>query len=76
MRRKERSASSMQKRLLRLSSLVMSAALIICLLGCASKRLIFYPIQDTDIYFKDNGDICFSEMYFNRVLDAEIKKVK
>lgn len=39
--------------------------------GCG-ETLILHPITNTDIYFKDNGDICFSEYYFNSVLKLKI----
>lgn len=42
------------------------------LTGCRTLRV--YPIQQTDIYVQDNGDVCFSEQYFKEVLKARIEK--
>jgi len=56
--------------------IVMLALLIIFWSGCASKQIVLYPITDNDIYFKDNGDICFSEKYFGSVLQAKIEKFR
>ncbi len=47
--------------------------LLVLLTGCASRQLVLYPIEQTDIYFKDNGDVCMSEFYFNEVLQAKLK---
>ena len=44
--------------------------------SCMSSKLAIYPIADKDIYLKDNGDVCFSEAYFNEVLNAKIKQFK
>lgn len=55
-------------------SLGMFLGLTVVLSACASQQLILHPITDKDIYFKDNGDICFSEMYFNTILKAKIEK--
>lgn len=62
-----------QKKSLKLGIL---AALMIFLVGCGTSKLVMFPITDKDIYFKDNGDICMSEFYFNTVLQAKIEKVK
>ena len=47
--------------------------LLVVLTGCA-KSIKLYPIQGTDFYVKDNGDICMSETYFNDVLQAELEE--
>ena len=49
------------------------AALTMSLLSCGSKKFILHPITDRDIYYKDNGDICFSEYYFNEILKFKIE---
>lgn len=51
--------------------------LIMSLSSCAmlgKSDLVLYPIQQTDFYVKDNGDICMSEFYFTEVLQAKIKE--
>lgn len=53
-----------------------SLVITILLVGCASNKLIMFPITDKDIYFKDNGDVCMSNMYFSEVLQAKIEKIK
>lgn len=40
--------------------------------GCSSK-LHIHPILETDMYIKDNGDICFSEEYFNHAVATMVK---
>lgn len=49
--------------------------LLIALSGCAkNKRIVLYPIEQTDFYVRENGDVCMSEYYFNEVLQAELEK--
>jgi hypothetical protein len=33
-----------------------------------------YPVLSTDIYFKENGDTCFSERYLNEVVQVKIER--
>jgi uncharacterized protein YceK len=46
--------------------------LSVSLSGC-STAVKLYPITDTDIYVKENGDVCMSEYYMKEVLDAKIQ---
>lgn len=55
---------------------VMFLVLMTLFAGCAASKITMFPITDKDIYFKDNGDICMSEFYFNQVLEAKIEKIK
>jgi hypothetical protein len=48
--------------------------LTMSLSSCASKGITLYPIQTTDFYVQDNGDVCMSEFYFTEVLQAKIKE--
>jgi len=59
------------QKLINLGVLLISALL---LTSCASKQVMLYPIQQTDFYVKDNGDICMSEFYFNEVLQVKLKE--
>lgn len=61
-----------------LHKLIKLAALVILMLplvSCASKGLTLHPIQPTDFYIQDNGDICMSEFYFNEVLQVKLKEL-
>ena len=58
------------KKLLSLNLLLLSTVL---LTACSQRQIILHPIKDTDIYFKDSGDICFSEKYFDTVLKLKIQ---
>lgn len=49
--------------------------LTLFLASCASK-VVLYPIKDTDLWITDKNDVCMSEEYFQRVLEAKIKKFK
>ena len=60
------------QRLIRKSALAVLILLCLTSSGCA-KRITLYPITDTDLYIKDNGDVCMSEFYFNEVLQAELE---
>ena len=51
--------------------LILTASLSSCV---TSKGIVLYPIQQTDFYVKDNGDVCMSEYYFTEVLQAKIKE--
>jgi hypothetical protein len=61
------------QKLARKSALLVLMLLLVVLTGCA-KSIKLYPIQGTDFYVKDNGDICMSETYFNDVLQAELEE--
>lgn len=63
---------SKRRQLLKLGILVLSALLY---QGCVNS-IKMYPIQQTDIFFGDNGTICMSERYFNEVLQAKIEQFK
>ncbi len=49
--------------------------LLVGLTGCSvlKKKVTLYPIQETDFYVQENGDICMSEFYFNEVLQVELE---
>ena len=53
--------------------LLVLIALSVSLIGCSTK-VVLYPIKDTDLYVRDNDDICMSEFYFKEVLQAKIKE--
>ena len=53
--------------------LVVLLLLTVSLTSCASSISLF-PVQDTDIYTKDNGDTCFSERYLDEVLQVKLKE--
>jgi hypothetical protein len=59
-------------KLIKKSALLGLMLLCITLTSCASKPITLYPIQPTDFYIQDNGDVCMSEFYFNEVLQAKI----
>jgi len=64
---------------MRLKKLIRLGALATCLLllsSCASRQIVLYPIQQTDFYVQENGDICMTEFYFNEVLQVKIKEKK
>jgi len=42
--------------------------------GC-SRSVRLYPILDTDIYVKDNGDVCMTDRYMKEVLQIKIKEM-
>jgi len=52
--------------------LILTVSLSSCI---TSKGIVLYPIQQTDFYVKDNGDVCMSEFYFTEVLQAKIKEM-
>lgn len=52
-----------------LASMLLSGALT----GCA-RTVILYPIEQTDIYEAENGDICMSEFYLNDVLKVKLEE--
>lgn len=47
--------------------------LLVTLTGCA-RTVTLYPIQPTDFYVQENGDICMSEFYFNEVLKVKLEE--
>lgn len=47
--------------------------LLLISIGCA-RTVTLYPIQQTDFYVKDNGDVCMSEFYFNEVLKVKLEE--
>jgi len=55
-----------------LAALTLSLSVLI---GCSTK-VHLHPIQDTDFYITDSGDICMSEYYFKEVLKAKIEETK
>jgi hypothetical protein len=55
----------------RLTKLGVFLLLIVSLVGCASKGIVLFPVQDTDIYERENGDTCFSPKYLEEVLQAK-----
>ena len=61
------------KKQIEINALVASILLLATLTGCA-RTVTLYPIKDTDIYFKDNGDVCMSEFYFKEVLNAKLEE--
>ena len=63
----------LSKRLIKLGVLLISALL---LTSCASRQVVLYPIQPTDFYVQENGDICMTEFYFNEVLQVKLKEKK
>jgi hypothetical protein len=48
--------------------------LLMIFAGCASKGVQLFLIEPTDIYVQENGDICMSEFYFNKVLHADMER--
>lgn len=40
--------------------------LLIGLSGCARSQITL--LKDTDVYYKENGDVCFSKVAFDRLL--------
>jgi hypothetical protein len=50
----------------------MLVGLTLSLISCVSKKTTIYPITERDVYFQDNGDVCFSEKYFSEVLQLKI----
>lgn len=40
--------------------------LLIGLSGCARSQITL--LNDTDVYYRDNGDVCFSQVAFDRLL--------
>jgi len=61
--------------LFKLQTLLKNAVLVglmLSLASCTGRKLIIYPVLDTDIYIKDNGANCFSPEYFKDVLQAKI----
>jgi hypothetical protein len=63
-------------RLQKLTKLAVLLISVLLLSSCASKGLTLYPIQPTDFYVQDNGDICMTEFYFNEVLQLKLKEMK
>lgn len=59
-------------KLLRHLKIVMLVGLTLSLISCVSKKTTIYPITERDVYFQDNGDVCFSEKYFSEVLQLKI----
>jgi len=49
--------------------------LLVALSGCSllGKKVTLYPIQPTDFYVLENGNICMSEFWFNEVLQVELE---
>ena len=58
-----------------LSSTVMLLGLLLLSLTSIAcvKTTRLYPITDKDIYFQENGNVCFSEYYMKEVLKAKVK---
>ena len=59
----------------RLGHLALILSLVV-LSGCSSifnKKVTLYPIQQTDFYVTDSGDVCMSEFYFTEVLQVELE---
>lgn len=55
---------------------MISLGLMLSLLGCSNKVML-YPLKDTDIYDGNKaGDLCFSEFYLNEVMQIKIDKSK
>ena len=50
---------------------VILVSLIVLSSGCA--RLTIHPITDQDIYFLENGNVCFSPEYMKTVLKAKVR---
>jgi len=53
--------------------LVVLMSLSVLLTSCA-KVTKLYPITDKDIYFQENGNVCFSQFYMETVLRAKVGK--
>lgn len=74
MLRKERNKRNFALGGKKLSSLAMLALLTPLLTGCAP-RIIIHPITGKDIYKGTaDGDVCFSKLYLDEVMQVKIEK--
>lgn len=65
------------KRLPMIYFLVISLGLPLVLIGCATSKIVLHPLSEADIYDgKNKGDICFSEYYLDKVLEAKLDRSK
>lgn len=58
------------RKLLLIGMLVASLPL---LQGCGTFKTPLYPITDKDIFFQENGNVCFSPFYMEEVLKVKVK---
>jgi len=56
-----------------LSGVLLISTLLLA--SCASKKMIVYPILNTDIEIKEDGTVCMSEFYFNEVMQLKLKEM-
>ena len=60
------------KRPIKLNVLVVSMLWLSALTGCSRRAVVLHPLQPTDFYVTEKGDICMSEYYFNEVLKVKM----
>jgi len=54
-------------------ALLVLMLLSVALSGCSPRRVVLYPISDTDFWIDEKKNVCMSEWYFNEVLKVELE---